>query len=72
MDKDNYIFNIWENSRGAFMKTEEYLYPWSSLVPDFGGTLGLFLEFSFMTLWDGVQWVEDTVREIKNIPSLFP
>jgi hypothetical protein len=30
--------------------------PWSSLVAEFGGTLGLFLGFSFMTLWDGVEW----------------
>ena len=31
------------------------IYPASSLVADIGGTLGLFLGFSFMTLWDGLE-----------------
>ena len=35
----------------------EYLiYPFDSLVSDFGGTLGLFVGFSFVMLWDVVQF----------------
>ena len=31
---------------------EQLIYPPASLIAEFGGTLGLFLGFSFMTLWD--------------------
>ena len=37
------------------VEREELIYPLSSLVAEFGGTLGLFLGFSFMTLWDHIQ-----------------
>ena len=33
--------------------TETLMFPLPSLVAELGGTLGLFLGFSFMTLWDG-------------------
>ena len=36
----------------------EYLiYDWDSLVADFGGTLGLFVGFSFVMLWDIVEYL---------------
>ena len=36
------------------IEREELIYPWQSLVAEFGGALGLFLGFSFMTIWDSV------------------
>ena len=39
------------------MEATSLVYPLASLVADFGGTLGLFLGFSFMMLWDGVVFV---------------
>ena len=36
------------------IETEELIYPWQSLVAEFGGALGLFLGFSLMTIWDFV------------------
>ena len=34
---------------------EYYVYPIESLVSDFGGSLGLFVGFSFVMLWDVVE-----------------
>ena len=39
------------------VEREELLYTLTSLVAEFGGTLGLFVGFSFMTLWEGVEAV---------------
>ena len=38
------------------VETEALVYTVESLVAEFGGTLGLFLGFSFMTLWDVVEF----------------
>ena len=34
------------------VETEALVYTIESLVAEFGGTLGLFVGFSFMNLWD--------------------
>ena len=39
----------------VLVETESLLYSIESLVAEFGGTLGLFLGFSFMALWDGLE-----------------
>ena len=33
-------------------KEEVYMYPFRSFLAEFGGALGLFLGFSFLTVWD--------------------
>ena len=43
------------------IETEELIYPWQSLVAEFGGALGLFLGFSLMTIWDFVIDVHDFI-----------
>ena len=49
---EHFTFSLWAVSRETTIKTEHLIYPLSALVAEFGGTLGLFLGFSFMTLWD--------------------
>ena len=51
------VFALSSVSMYTRVETEKLIYPLSSLVAEFGGTLGLFIGFSFMTLWDGVQCV---------------
>ena len=47
-----FAFSLWAVSKKTTIKTEQLVYPLSSLVAEFGGTLGLFLGFSFVTVWD--------------------
>ena len=48
-------FSFFAISSHILVESEELLFPLTSLVAEFGGTLGLFLGFSFMTLWDGLK-----------------
>ena len=44
--------------RKTIMKmTEVWMYPFESLVAEFGGGLGLFLGFSFMNIWEVLECV---------------
>ena len=53
--KGSYLqVELWMTTTEVTVETEVLLYIWQDLVADVGGTLGLFLGFSFMTLWDGV------------------
>ena len=52
---DDLVLNNCFFSASLIVEKEELIFPLSSLVAEFGGTLGLFLGFSFMTLWDHIQ-----------------
>ena len=39
------------------VETEDLVYTFNSLVSDFGGSLGLFLGFSFFMLWDWIMYL---------------
>ena len=68
---DNFTFSLWAVSKSTVVKTEELIYPLSSLVAEFGGTLGLFLGFSFMTLWDKIQLLEYVKRALKMCKDAY-
>ena len=53
-ESEHFIFSLWAVSKNTVVRTEHLIYPISSLVAEFGGTLGLFLGFSFMALWDKI------------------
>ena len=40
------------SSNSLTVKEETYLYPFISFLAEAGGSLGLFLGFSMLTLWD--------------------
>ena len=54
---------LWITSPYIRVEKEELLYTWQSLVAEFGGTLGLFLGFSFIAVWD---WIQDLGRLVKK------
>ena len=43
------------SSQDVLKRTEQLLYPLESFVSEFGGALGLFLGFSCMMIWDGLE-----------------
>ena len=52
---DHFTISFWAVSNETTVWTEVPVYPWTSLVAEFGGTLSLFLGFSFMTLWQEIK-----------------
>ena len=54
-DFNKYGVVLTYGSLGTTVLTEYYIYPFESLVSDFGGSLGLFVGFSFVMLWDVLQ-----------------
>ena len=49
------VLAFWAASQTTQIEEEVLLYPFTSLVAEFGGSLGLFLGFSFMTLWQEIR-----------------
>ena len=45
-------FGLWSVTNFTKIEKEVLLYPFTSLLAEFGGSLGLFLGFSIMTIWD--------------------
>ena len=54
-------------SRYTSVEREELLYPSSTMVAEVGGTLGLFLGVSFMTVWDGVIWMRENFGFFRSL-----
>ena len=47
-----FVLGIMPSTTEVTIETETVVFPWTSLLAEFGGTLGLFIGFSFMTIWD--------------------
>ena len=58
------LIMLWAVDPNTNTETERYDYPLESMVAELGGTLGLFIGFSFMMIWDGCQEIG---RQIKHI-----
>ena len=51
------VFSLTLVTTDVKVETEALVYNFGTLVSNFGGTLGLFLGFSFLTIWDFVSYV---------------
>ena len=52
------MVGFWAASRKTQIEEEVLLYPFTSFIAEFGGALGLFLGFSFMTIWQEIRgWI---------------
>ena len=63
---------VWNTSPYLLIEQEKLVYSLESLVAEFGGTLGLFLGFSFINLWDVVEIAAGVVPALfKLIAGIF-
>ena len=46
---------LWPASKKTQIEEEVLLYPFTSFLAEFGGALGLFLGFSFLTIWQEIK-----------------
>ena len=65
---EHYMFTLLTVSSRTRVETEELIYPMSTLVAEFGGTLGLFLGFSFICLWDNIHILKRLVAVLRTNP----
>ena len=59
---------LWAVSKYTQAEEEVLVYPLQSFVAEFGGCLGLFLGFSFMTIWDGLKSLVKWATQLKKFP----
>ena len=67
LQSEHYAFSLWAVSNKTTIRTEQLIYPLTSLVAEFGGTLGLFLGISFITLWDNMTYLRQMCKVVFNI-----
>ena len=48
------------------LETEELVYPFGSFISEMGGSLGLFVGFSFLALWYYIEYIILKCKMIKN------
>ena len=65
--EDQVVFCLWAVSQYTQVEEEVLVYPFQSFMAEFGGSLGLFLGFSFMTIWDGLKSLILYMMEIKKV-----
>ena len=53
-DPEVSTFILWAVTNSTLVEKEQLVYPLSTLVAEFGGTLGLFVGFSFLTAWEEI------------------
>ena len=63
------VICLWAVSKYTQTEEEVLVYPFQSFIAEFRGSLGLFLGFSFMTIWDGLKGLAIWALQIKSIPG---
>ena len=57
------IFSTTFSTNVLTVMEEEYVYPFDSFIAEFGGALGLFLGFSFLMIWDLIQFGIESIKK---------
>ena len=53
-------------TNSTLVEKEQLVYPLSTLVAEFGGTLGLFVGFSFLTAWEEILKIIVLIKSLIN------
>ena len=56
-------YGLWSVTKFTKIEKEILLFPFTSLLAEFGGALGLFLGFSIMTIWEGAEGIIEYVSK---------
>ena len=59
------IFSMAFSTNVLTVMEEEYVYPLDSFIAEFGGALGLFMGFSFLMIWDLIQFGLESIKHLK-------
>ena len=59
------LFSMTFSTNVLTVREEEYVYPLDSFLAEFGGALGLFLGFSFLMIWDLIQFGLESIKNSK-------
>ena len=57
------IFSLSFSTDVLTVMEEDYVYPLDSFIAEFGGALGLFLGFSFLMIWDLIQFGIESIKK---------
>ena len=66
VDNSYFSVGLWMVSTDLTLLTVIPVYPWTSLLAEFGGAVGLFFGLSMVTLWDGMRSIADVVNNNKR------
>ena len=67
--EDQVLVCLWAVSPFTQVEEEALVYSFESFIAEFGGSLGLFLGVSFMTIWDGVKGVFLWTMKLKKVSN---
>ena len=59
------LFSLAFSTNVLTVREEEYVYPLDSFIAEFGGALGLFLGFSFLMIWDLIQFGLESINQLR-------
>ena len=73
--ENSLAFCLWSVSQNTLVEEESLVYSFESWLAEFGGSLGLFLGFSFVTISDGMKslaiWMKKNVKLCLIVPYLY-
>lgn len=68
-DEDQTSLSIILASSEVTTRRENFVYPLISFISEVGGALGLFLSFSFLSVWDLIQFLFCLAYKHSNRPN---